>query len=69
MPYKVIVEYDDGTKEEEEEVFDTREEADDHGLYIMACANEGAETLHMSNPGDYPDEEADIDYEVVWVDE
>lgn len=69
MPYKVIIEYEDGTKEEEEEVFDTEKEAYNHGIDICACIQEGAETLHMSNSGDYPDEEVDVNFEIEWVDE
>lgn len=40
--------------EPEDELFETEEEAIDHGLYLESCASMGADILHMSNPGDYP---------------
>lgn len=68
--YKVIMHYSDGTSEEEDEIFDTEEDAEDHALYAVSCANEGAEILHLSNPGDYPiDEYENPDYEIIEVDE
>ena len=55
----------------EDEVFNTEEDADEYGLYLQSCSREGAEILHLSNPGDY-DYDADTfeapDYEVVEVD-
>lgn len=62
--YKVIF---DG--EEEDEVFETEAEAEEYALYLCSCTRDGAETLHMSNPGDY-DEEAyeDPEYEIVEID-
>lgn len=68
MPkYKVIF---DG--EEQDEVFDTYEDADQHGLYLCSCSELGAEILHMSNPGDYEyDEDSyeDPEYSIVEVDD
>ena len=64
--YKV---YLDG--EEQDGVFDSYAEADDYGGYLCGCARVGAETLHMSNPGDYdfdPDDWDGPDYEVVKID-
>ncbi len=52
----------------QDEVFDTWEEADDYALYLVSCARTGAETLHMSNPGDYEYDEdtyEDPEYEIV----
>lgn len=38
--------------------------------YMCSCYHEGMEILHMSNPGDYPlDEDADVDYEIVEIDD
>jgi len=60
---------------EEDEFFETYEEAENMGLYYVGCCAEGAETLNMSNPGDYPldDDYEDminqIDIEVIEVDE
>lgn len=61
--YKVIMDdYDD------DNVFDTKREAEEHAMYLCSCAKDGAETLHMSNPWDY-DAHAwdDIDYEIVKI--
>lgn len=66
--WKVIYHYPDGTSEEDDEIFDTKAEAEDHGLYMCSCYKEGGEILNMSNPGDYPlDEDDECDYEVVKV--
>ena len=46
--YKVIF---DGY--EEDEIFDSYEEAKDYALYLQSCSRTGAQTLHWSNPGDY----------------
>ncbi|SEM22691.1 hypothetical protein SAMN04487770_12943 [Butyrivibrio sp. ob235] len=49
-------------------LFDTEQEAEEHGLYLCSCYNLGAETLNLSNPGDYPlDEEDDVDFEIIEV--
>ncbi len=59
--YKVII---DG--EEDEEVFDSYNEANEYGSYLVSCWHTGAETLEMSNFGDYPyDPEDAPEYEVV----
>ncbi len=57
--------------EEEDELFDSEEAAEEYALYLSSCAEEGAEILHMSNPGDYDEDdyEEDYDYEIVEVDE
>lgn len=65
--YKIVF---DG--EEEDEVFDTEEEAGEYASYLCSCAREGAEILNMSNPGDYDyDEDSfeDPDYEIIEVDD
>lgn len=68
--YKVMMHYPDGESEELDEVFDTESEADEEALYMCSCYHEGREILHMSNPGDYPlDEDADVDYEIVEIDD
>ena len=62
--YKVVI---DG--EEDDEVFDTYEDADEHGMYLVSCWNTGAQTLEMSNPGDYPyDPDDEPDYDVIEAD-
>ena len=65
--YKVI--FDD---EEQEEVFDSEEEAEEHALYLRSCSRLGAEILHMSNPGDYEYDEDTYeppDYEIVEIED
>ena len=62
---KYRVEFDG---ELEDEVFDTEEEAEEYALYLCSCTREGAEILHMSNPGDYDyDEDSfeDPEYEII----
>lgn len=63
--YKVVMKYADGSTEEDDEVFDTRGEADEYGLYLVSCTSLGAEIMHMSNPGDYPLSDEEADFEVV----
>ena len=53
----------------EDEVFDTEEAAEEYALYLCSCAREGAEMLHMSNPGDYEDDDYETDYEIIEEDE
>ena len=63
--YKVIF---DG--EGEDEIFDSEEAAKEYALYLCSCSREGAEILHMSNPGDYDydeDDYEDPDYEIVEI--
>lgn len=63
--YKVIF---DGI--EEDEIFDTETDAEDYAMYLNSCCKEGAETLHMSNPGDYSEDDCeDYDYEIIEVDD
>lgn len=66
--FKVLLHYANGESEEDDEVFTTEQEAEDHGSYLLACCSEGAETLHLSNPGDYPNEDSDdVDFEVIEI--
>lgn len=65
--YKVLF---DG--ELEDDVFDNEEDAEEYGLYLQSCAREGAEILHMSNPGDYDYDEDSFEapeYEIVETDD
>ncbi len=65
MPYKVIMLYSDGTEEEEDEIFETIEEANEHGEYCCSCFHQGGETLSLSNPGDYPyDEDEEVNFRI-----
>lgn len=46
-----------------------KREADDAALYLCSCSREGAETLHMSNPGDYDyDEDEECEYVIEEID-
>lgn len=49
----------------EDEVFNTEEDAEEHALYLCSCTREGAEILHMSNPGDYDEDDYETDYEII----
>lgn len=65
--YKIIF---DG--EEQDEIFNTEEAAEEYALYLCSCYREGAEILHMSNPGDYDYDEDEFespDYEIVEIDD
>lgn len=55
--------------EEEDEIFNSEEDAEEHALYLSSCAKEGAEILHMSNPGDYDEDDYDENYEIVEINE
>lgn len=54
IKYKIIFE-----GEEDDEIFDTYEEAESMALYYVGCYHLGGEILEMSNPGDYPYDEID----------
>ena len=56
--------------EEQDEVFNTKEGAEEYALYLCSCTRTGAEMLHWSNPGDYDyDEETfeNPDYEIIEI--
>lgn len=68
--YKVVLIYPDGTREEEDELFDTYDEAEDYGLECCGNYKHGAEMLNLSNPGDYPlDDDDELEYEVIEIDD
>ena len=68
--FKVIMNYSDGTSAVEDEIFDTEAEAAEYGLDCCSNYHLGAEILHLSNPGDNPlDEDDDVDFEVIEVDD
>jgi len=61
--YKIVF---DG--EELDETFCTEEAAEEYALYLQSCARTGAETLYLSNPGDYYYDEdtfEEPEYEIV----
>ena len=60
--------YPDGTTEEDEETFETEEEAESYGLQCVSEYALGGEILHLHNPGDYPlKEDDDADFDVIEV--
>lgn len=65
--FKVVMKYPDGTSENEDELFDTQEEANDAGMYAVSCYAQGGEVLNMSNPGDYPLGDGAADFEVIEI--
>lgn len=70
MKYKGVMHYPDGTEEEDDELYDSEEQAEEAGSYGCSCYREGGEILNLSNPGDYPlDEDDDCDFEVIEVED
>ena len=68
--FKIIMVYPDGDSEEQDDVFDTEEEANEYGLYLVGCTREGAEILNLSNPGDFPlDDYEEPDFEIIEIDD
>lgn len=65
--YKVVMRYPDGSSEEEDEIFETEAEAQEHGIEQVSNFRTGGEVLHMSNPGDYPLDDEDADFDVVEI--
>ncbi|WP_462361449.1 hypothetical protein [Parvimonas micra] len=55
--YKIVWE----TGEEEDEIFDSRQEAKEYAYELQGCQRTGAEILNMSNPGDYDYDEDDFE--------
>ena len=66
MPkYQVIL---DG--EAQDALFETEEEANEYALYLCSCSRQGAEILHLSNPGDYYYDEDSFEspeYEIIEI--
>ena len=64
MPkYKLIF---DG--EEQDEVFDSYEDAEEEALIELSNWHAGGEVLELSNPGDYPyDPDDEPDYEIIEI--
>ena len=65
--YKVVMTYPNGEEEEMDEIFDTEEEADRYGLECISNYKAGGEILNLSNPGDWPLEDEDPDFEIIEV--
>ena len=72
--FKVLILFPTGMKIdselEENEVFTSREDAEEYGLEWCSNYHAGGEVLHLSNPLEYPpDEEGSIDFEVVEIED
>ena len=68
--YKVLMIFPNGDEELDDMVFDSEEDAYEYGLYLVSCSLTGAETLNLSNPGDYPlDDYEDPEFEIVEIDD
>ncbi|MDZ4044566.1 MAG: hypothetical protein U1E32_02150 [Rhodoglobus sp.] len=53
---------------DDDEFFDTREEAEEYALVQISNYHTGGEVLHLSNPGDYPEGDGeDPEYEITEV--
>ena len=69
--YRIII-FEEGFEDEQNERFETEEEAEEYMCQVESDCRAGAETLHMSNPGDYSYDEDDdfsIEYQIVEDDE
>lgn len=72
VKYKILMHYDDGTDEEQDEVFDTEASAEEYALYLVGCCSVGAEIMHLSNLGDYAYNEADFEsptFDIIRIDD
>lgn len=58
--YKPFLLFESGEELDLEEEFDTEEEAVDYGFQSVSDYHTGMDVLHMSNPGDYPEENEDV---------
>lgn len=68
--YRVELCFSDGDIEEDDEIFETEAEAEEHGLYLCSCYHTGQEVLYLSDPIDNPiDEDDDVDFEIIEIDE
>ena len=58
----------DGERFDEDEVFDTYEEAQEAVCEALSNMELGAEILHMSIPGDYPEEDySDVEIDIIEI--
>ena len=51
----------------QDEIFDNEVDAEEYALYLSSCTQLGAEILHMSNPGDYDEDDYETEYEIVEI--
>ena len=70
--YEVTIHFPDGDDNLDGELFDSYEEAQEAALEAISAWDTGCEILNMSNPGDYPydeDDVNDVDYDIDEVDD
>ncbi len=67
MSFKIAINYPDGSSEVEDEIFETEAEAEEYGAVCCSEYRAGGEVLHMSNPGDYPLNDDEANFEVIEV--
>ena len=66
--YKIIMLYPEG-EDEQDDIFDSEEDAEYYANYLCSCAKEGSEILNLSNPGDDPLVDEEIGYEIIEIEE
>lgn len=66
--FKIVTIGSDGTREEDE-LFETEAEAEAYGEQYCSDYSQGAEVLHMHNPGDYPEPNDSLEFEVIEVED
>ena len=67
MAYKFILYFPDGETEESEDEYDTYDEAEQGACDWIGNYETGVETLHLSNPGDYPEEAEEVEFKIFEV--
>lgn len=68
--YQAKLLFEDGEEIVSDYVFDSYQEAFDDACEMLSDYSCGGEVLEMSNPGDYPyDEEEDVEYEIMEIDD
>lgn len=67
--YKVIMIYSNGDRDEQDELFSSEWEAEQHALYLIGCHREGGEIMKLSNFSEFEVDEEDPDYEIIEIDE
>ena len=66
MKYKIIMIYPGEERVEEDELYDSYEEAESVTLDNCSAFHVGGEILELSNPGDYPyDPDEEANYEII----
>ena len=52
--YKPVLIFSDGETYDDGYLFDSIDDAWEHGSYLKSCSSTGNSILNASNPGDYP---------------